>query len=44
VLQEVARGDRIAASKRLEELAGIAILEANEDARELAREFVNRAV
>jgi predicted nucleic acid-binding protein len=44
VLQEVARGDRIAASKRLEELAGIAILEANEDARELAREFVNRGL
>jgi hypothetical protein len=44
VLREAARGDRDAAAKRLEELAGIAVLEMSEDARELAREFVNRGL
>jgi len=42
VLLEASRGDRVAASKRLAELAGISVLQTNEEARELARKFVNR--
>jgi hypothetical protein len=44
VLQEAARGDQIAAAKRLAELSGIAVLETTEEARELAREFVDRGL
>ena len=44
VLQEAARGDQTAASKRLAKLAGLAVLETNEEARELAREFVDRGL
>ena len=44
VLQEAARGDQTAASKRLVELAGITVLETNEEARELARQFVDRGL
>ena len=44
VLQEAARGDQIAAAKRLAELSGIAVLETTEEARELARQFVDRGL
>lgn len=40
VLQEARRGDREAAVRRLTELSGIPILEVNEEARELARQFI----
>ena len=40
VLQEARRGDPEAASRRLTELSGIPILEVNEEARELARQFI----
>jgi hypothetical protein len=42
VLQEAARGDRKAASKRLAEMAGVKVLAMNEEARQLAREFIER--
>jgi hypothetical protein len=40
VLQEARRGDPEAAARRIAELSGIPILEVNEEARELARQFI----
>ena len=44
VLREAARGDPHAASKRLAALADITVLDMTEDARELAREIVDRRI
>jgi len=42
VLREFARGDECAASKRIEAVAGMGVLDLNDAARELARLFVSR--
>jgi hypothetical protein len=42
VLREAARGDQSAASRRLAELNGIEVLDLDDSARELARQFVER--
>lgn len=42
VLEEAGRGDSVAASQRLEALAGIPVLDITDDAVALSREFVNR--
>ena len=44
VLQEASQGDPGASARRLAELAGIPVLETTEEARDLAREFVERNV
>ncbi|MCX6591825.1 MAG: type II toxin-antitoxin system VapC family toxin [Acidobacteria bacterium] len=42
ILQEAGRGDQAAASKRLLALDGIEVLALNEQAREFARQFIER--
>jgi len=42
VLREAAKGDAYAASKRLAELSGIDVLSLDDNARELARAFMER--
>lgn len=42
VLREAARGDELAAAKRLEELEGIDVLALDDRARDLAHLFMNR--